>query len=220
LELISLTVEDVLDVGGQLNMDGNDIVSMGALTQFTADQISLNGLLSAAGGIQTNAITVNTSVSLPNDSLSGDYIDDGTISNFASTGITDNASSMQFVIDDSSGNFSGNLTIDGTYYGNGGGISNVDAITLSGNTSNYFAIKLEVGQATSTLRTDLNVHISEVNSQFESIAIDTTTLYETKLSTIEAKNTYLAIVDTETYSLRAGTATYSYRAGTATYVIQ
>ena len=75
------------------------------------------GGASAAAGTFTN-LTATGTVTLPANGVSGDVIDGGTISNFASTGIDDNATSTAITIDSS-----GNLlvgTTDSVIYNNSG----------------------------------------------------------------------------------------------------
>jgi hypothetical protein len=55
---------------------------------------------SAAAGTFTN-LTATGTIAFANDSISGDDVDGGTISNFASTGIDDNATSTTVTIDSS-----------------------------------------------------------------------------------------------------------------------
>ena len=65
----------------------------------TADGTTIGGTIAAAGTF-TN-LTASGTLSFPDNSISGDDVDGGTISNFASTGIDDNATSTAITIDSS-----------------------------------------------------------------------------------------------------------------------
>jgi len=73
----------------------NDLTISGG----TVDNTVIGGTTAAAGTF-TN-LTASGTVSFPDNSISGDDIDGGTISNFASTGIDDNATSTAITIDSS-----------------------------------------------------------------------------------------------------------------------
>lgn len=70
-----------------------------ALSGGTADGTTIGGTIAAAGTF-TN-LTASGTLSFPDNSISGDDVDGGTISNFASTGIDDNATSIAVTIDSS-----------------------------------------------------------------------------------------------------------------------
>ena len=76
-------------------------------TQFVDPEVDINGgaidgtaigASSAAAGTFTN-LTATGTLTLPDDGISGDDVNGGTISNFASTGIDDNATSTAITID-------------------------------------------------------------------------------------------------------------------------
>ena len=73
----------------------------------TIDGITIGGSTAAAGTF-TN-LTATGTLTLPDDGISGDDVNGGTISNFASTGIDDNASSTSLTI-----NSSNNVGIGGS----------------------------------------------------------------------------------------------------------
>ena len=88
----------------------------GTFSTMTTSNAQVTG-----GTIQGTAIDMTgQTLTFDNDAISGDSIDGGTISDFASTGIDDNATSTQLTITDSditmAGNaiVTGNLTVNGT----------------------------------------------------------------------------------------------------------
>ena len=84
----------------------------------------------------------NGTITAPNDSISGDAINGGTISNFASTGIDDNASSTALTIDSSENVGIGTTSPGGLLhvYSNASGVNNY--INISSNTNAQSGIKL------------------------------------------------------------------------------
>ena len=84
-------------------------------TMNTSDAQITGGSISA-----TNVDLTGQTIALDDDQLSGDKIDGGSISNFASTGIDDNATATQVVVSDAEVSFgadvsvAGNLTVSGT----------------------------------------------------------------------------------------------------------
>ena len=93
---------------------GGTTAGAGTFSSMTATTVDINGGeidgttiggISAGAGTFTNVVAYSLTVSgplfLPDNSISGDDIDGGTISNFASTGIDDNASSTAITIDSS-----------------------------------------------------------------------------------------------------------------------
>lgn len=86
VEYTGIKVTGAIDATGQIE---------GASIQNT-----IIGSSTAAAGTFTN-LTATGTISFPDNSISGDDIDGGTISNFASTGIDDNATSTAITIDSS-----------------------------------------------------------------------------------------------------------------------
>ena len=135
-----VTIEDVL------LKDGNVTANVGTFTSTVVTTADINGGAidgtviggaASAAGTFTTMTTANAQVSggsisgtsidmtgqtltFDNDAISGDKVDGGTISNFASTGIDDNATSTQITVSDTSVSFgadvavTGNLTVSGT----------------------------------------------------------------------------------------------------------
>lgn len=123
----SATVEDVnndlgvtkitaatVDINGG-NIDGTTIggttAAAGTFSSMTATTADINGGTidgatiggtSAGAGTFTN-ITASGTLSFPDNSISGDDIDGGTISNFASTGIDDNATGTRLTVNEDAG---------------------------------------------------------------------------------------------------------------------
>ena len=95
---------------------GGTTSAAGTFSTMTTDSADING-----GTISGTAIDMTgQTLTFDNDAISGDKVDGGTISNFASTGIDDNATSTQVTISDASVSFgadvavTGNLTVSGT----------------------------------------------------------------------------------------------------------
>ena len=135
-----------VNIDGVLLKDGDVDADSGTIDNFdsanvtlsggTVDGTVIGGTTSAAGtfSVVTSANAQITggsisgadidlsgvALSFDNDQISGDAVDGGTISNFASTGIDDNASSTQVTISDAEVSFgadvavTGNLTVSGT----------------------------------------------------------------------------------------------------------
>jgi hypothetical protein len=87
--------------GAVTSIAGHGLGSLATLSTVVSGNISDGTIVDA--DISGSAAINSTKISFANDSLSGDKIDGGTISNFASTGIDDNASSLAVTIN-SSGN--------------------------------------------------------------------------------------------------------------------
>lgn len=105
----NLTVAGYATVGTNLTVNGNttlgnaaaDTVTFNAATLTLNNTVAVGGNLTASGTI-TSTGTVDVSgatLTLANDQISGDKIHGGSISNFASTGIDDNAASTVLTID-------------------------------------------------------------------------------------------------------------------------
>ena len=85
---------------------------------------------SAAAGTFTN-LTVTGTVTFADNSISGDDVDGGTISNFASTGIDDNASSTAMTIDSSQNIGVGTVSPTTKLHVNGNVIAKTDTDTTN-----------------------------------------------------------------------------------------
>ena len=106
-----------------INGGAIDGTTIGAATSGagTFSTMTTSGAAITGGTIAGTAIDMTgQTLTFDNDAISGDVIDGGTISDFASTGIDDNATSTQLTITDSditmAGNaiVTGNLTVNGT----------------------------------------------------------------------------------------------------------
>ena len=135
-----VTIDGVLIKDGDIDADSGTIdvfdSADATLTGGSIDNMAVGATTSAAGTFTTmttaNAQVTGGSISgtsidmtgqtltFDNDAISGDKVDGGTISNFASTGIDDNATSTQITVSDTSVSFgadvavTGNLTVSGT----------------------------------------------------------------------------------------------------------
>jgi hypothetical protein len=106
-----------------INGGAIDGTTIGAATSGagTFSTMTTSGAAITGGTIQGTAIDMTgQTLTFDNDAISGDSIDGGTISDFASTGIDDNATSTQLTITDSDITMAGdaivtgNLTVNGT----------------------------------------------------------------------------------------------------------
>lgn len=95
------TFNDV-DVEGTLTVNGEPISDFGTMAQQDADSVNIDG-----GTIDGTDVTVGSgktldvsagTLTVANDQISGNAVDGGTISNFASTGIDDNAASASWTV--------------------------------------------------------------------------------------------------------------------------
>lgn len=95
------TFNDVT-VDGTLTVNGEPISDFGTMAQQDADNVNIDG-----GTIDGTDVTVGSGKTLNvsagtftvgNNQISGDAVDGGTISNFASTGIDDNAASSSWTV--------------------------------------------------------------------------------------------------------------------------
>lgn len=101
IEVTNIKAKDGTSAGSIADSTGVVTLASSVLTTAdinggTADNVVIGGATAAAGTF-TN-LTASGTLSFPDNSISGDDIDGGTISNFASTGIDDNATSTQFTI--------------------------------------------------------------------------------------------------------------------------
>lgn len=145
-EIFEKTANNGVEVDGVLLKDGNVTANVGTFTSTVVSSADINGgtvdgtvigaTTSAAGtfsvmttanaqitGGSISGVDLNlegSSLSFDDDSISGDKVHGGTISDFASTGIDDNASSTQITVSDAEVSFgadvavTGNLTVSGT----------------------------------------------------------------------------------------------------------
>jgi len=134
-----VTIDGVVIKDGDIDADSGTIDDLDSgnvtFTGGTIDDTVIGGTTSAAGTFSTMttsgaAITGGSisgtsidlsgqTLTLGNDSVSGDSIDGGTISNFASTGIDDNATSTQITVTDSAVTMAGDAIVTGDLTVNG-----------------------------------------------------------------------------------------------------
>ena len=142
---------------------GATIADLGTVTTADINGGTIDGTIvggaSAAAGTFTN-LTATGTVTFADNSISGDDIDGGTISNFASTGIDDNATSTTITIDSSDNvTVANKLTITksataGTQTANATGSTTLDfatyqnfVLTLTGNVTLANPTTEAVGQS-------------------------------------------------------------------------
>ena len=145
--IIEKTVDQGVDIDGVIlkdaGVEATGVSTFGDLTATTADinggtidgtvigadtsaAATFSTMTTASATITGGSITATSvdltgqTIALDDDQLSGDKIDGGSISNFASTGIDDNATATQVVVSDAEVSFgadvsvAGNLTVSGT----------------------------------------------------------------------------------------------------------
>jgi hypothetical protein len=105
--------------GALTAVSGHGLGSLATLSSVTSATITDGSIVDA--DISGTAAISSTKISFANDSISGDKIDSGTISNFASTGIDDNAATIAMTIN-SSGNVGIGTTSPGSMLDVAGGV--------------------------------------------------------------------------------------------------
>ena len=117
------TFADLTATTADINGGTVDATVIGATTSAagTFSTMTTSGAAISGGTISGTAIDMTgQTLTFDNDAISGDKIDGGSISDFASTGIDDNATATQVVISDTEASFAadvaiaGNLTVSGT----------------------------------------------------------------------------------------------------------
>ena len=117
------TFADLTATTADINGGTVDATVIGATTSAVGTFSTMNTLDAQITGGSISATNVDLTgqtIALDDDQLSGDKIDGGSISNFASTGIDDNATATQVVVSDAEVSFgadvsvAGNLTVSGT----------------------------------------------------------------------------------------------------------
>ena len=117
------TFADLTATTADINGGTVDATVIGATTSAagTFSTMTTSGAAISGGTISGTAIDMTgQTLTFDNDAISGDKIDGGVISDFASTGIDDNATATQVVISDTEATFNadvaitGNLTVSGT----------------------------------------------------------------------------------------------------------
>ena len=129
-----VTIDGVLLKDGDVDADSGTIdvfdSANATLTGGSIDDMAIGGTTSAAGTFSTmttanaqitggsiastNVDPTGQTIALDDDPVSGDKIDGGTISNFASTGIDDNATATALTLDaNGDASFGGDVTVAG-----------------------------------------------------------------------------------------------------------
>jgi len=117
------TFADLTATTADINGGTVDATIIGATTSAagTFSTMTTSGAAISGGTISGTAIDMTgQTMTFDNDAISGDKIDGGSISNFASTGIDDNATATQITVSDAEVSFgadvsvAGNLTVSGT----------------------------------------------------------------------------------------------------------
>ena len=113
---LTATTADINGGSIDATVIGATTSAAGTFTNLTSGNVAISG-----GAISGTSVDLSgQALTLDNDAISGDKIDGGLISNFASTGIDDNATATQVVISDAEVAFgadvsiAGNLTVSGT----------------------------------------------------------------------------------------------------------
>tara|TARA_R110001606_G_scaffold29733_3_gene92579 strand:- start:7843 stop:12633 length:4791 start_codon:yes stop_codon:yes gene_type:complete len=176
--------------GGSIS--GTDINLAGVTLTFDADQISGNavhgGTISDANLVGATAgstmssydITVGAgrsldvsagTLTLANNQISGDKVDGGSISNFASTGIDDNATATKVTVTDAKTTFG--HAIDAGANAITGGAGTLASLTVSGNTTIQGDLTVS-GAVTTTLAETVNIedNLIVLNSNFTGAATE------------------------------------------------
>ena len=110
------TFADATLTTADINGGTVDATIIGATTSAagTFSTMTTAGAAITGGTVSGTAVDMSgQTLALDDDALSGDKIDGGSISNFASTGIDDNATSIQVVVSDTEAAFAADVTIAG-----------------------------------------------------------------------------------------------------------
>lgn len=110
------TFADATLTTADINGGTVDATIIGATTSAagTFSTMTTAGAAITGGTVSGTAIDMTgQTLTFDNDAISGDKIDGGSISNFASTGIDDNATSVQVVVSDTEAAFAADVTIAG-----------------------------------------------------------------------------------------------------------
>ena len=110
------TFADATLTTADINGGTVDATIIGATTSAagTFSTMTTAGAAITGGTVSGTAIDMTgQTLTFDNDAISGDKIDGGTVSNFASTGIDDNATSVQVVVSDTEAAFAADVTIAG-----------------------------------------------------------------------------------------------------------
>jgi hypothetical protein len=124
--------------GAVTSISGNGLGSLATLSAVGSNEITDGQLVDA--DISGTAAISSSKISFADDGISGDKIDGGTISNFASVGIDDNASALAMTIN-SSGNVGIGTTAPGALLSVYDGDLMLDGSWLGGSTSKSITVK-------------------------------------------------------------------------------
>lgn len=162
----SITGTDV-DLSGQTLTLGNDSVSGNAIHGGTISSASLAGAAGTTisayditvGAGKTLDVSSADALTLADNQISGDKVHSGTISDFASTGIDDNATSTKLTLSDTTATFGvngdfGSNTLDA-------GASTLASLSVTGNASVTGNLTVS-GSVTTTLSETVNIEDNEI----------------------------------------------------------
>jgi len=163
LNYLDITTLGTLEASKALTADasGNINFNNGNMTNVDIDSGAIDGTNITVGAGKTLDVSAGT-LTLAANQISGDKIDGGTISTFASTGIDDNASSNALTID-SSQNLaltSGDLEVYSTIKT---GAGNRDITLTPHGTGDVIVSSGNVGVGTSSPATNLHLQSSDTN---------------------------------------------------------
>jgi filamentous hemagglutinin len=162
----SITGTDV-DLSGQTLTLGNDSVSGNAIHGGTISSASLAGAAGTTisayditvGAGKTLDVSSADALTLADNQISGDKVHSGTISDFASTGIDDNATSTKLTLSDTTATFG----VNGDFGSNTltAGASTLASLSVTGNASVSGNLTVS-GSVTTTLSETVNIEDNEI----------------------------------------------------------
>jgi len=162
----SISGTDV-DLSGQTLTLGTDSVSGNAVHGGTISSASLAGAAGTTisayditvGAGKTLDVSSADALTLANNQISGDKVHSGTISDFASTGIDDNATSTKLTLSDTTATFG----VNGDFGANtlDAGASTLASLSVTGNASVSGNLTVS-GSVTTTLSETVNIEDNEI----------------------------------------------------------
>jgi fibronectin-binding autotransporter adhesin len=162
----SISGTDV-DLSGQTLTLGNDSVSGNAIHGGTISSASLAGAAGTTisayditvGAGKTLDVSSADALTLADNQISGDKVHSGTISDFASTGIDDNATSTKLTLSDTTATFG----VNGDFGSNTltAGASTLASLSVTGNASVSGNLTVS-GSVTTTLSETVNIEDNEI----------------------------------------------------------
>jgi fibronectin-binding autotransporter adhesin len=156
-----------IDLSGQTLTLGNDSVSGNAIHGGTISSASLAGAAGTTisayditvGAGKTLDVSSADALTLADNQISGDKVHSGTISDFASTGIDDNATSTKLTLSDTTATFG----VNGDFGSNTltAGASTLASLSVTGNASVSGNLTVS-GSVTTTLSETVNIEDNEI----------------------------------------------------------